>query len=119
MNTITQKIELSSKSKSQRYRDRLKAQNICTVCCKAQARPGKVHCAECAKDRYERGKEYSKNYKNKLRDMVFEAYGDSCVCCGETNPLFLTLDHINNDGNKHRRELFGGQNRGGYHMHLW
>jgi hypothetical protein len=27
------------------------------------------------------------------------------VCCGETEPLFLTLDHINGGGNKHRREI--------------
>jgi hypothetical protein len=32
-----------------------------------------------------------------------------CACCGESQIEFLTLDHINNDGNSHRKEIgFGG-----------
>lgn len=34
---------------------------------------------------------------NKLE--MINAYGGCCVKCGENNPLFLTLDHINNNGN--------------------
>ena len=26
-------------------------------------------------------------------------------CCGETGFEFLTVDHINNDGNEHRRQI--------------
>jgi len=37
----------------------------------------------------------------KYRDTVYAHYGNVCVCCGETNPFFLTVDHVNNDGNKH------------------
>lgn len=33
---------------------------------------------------------------------VIELYGGSCACCGETEPMFLTLDHVNNDGAEHR-----------------
>ena len=36
------------------------------------------------------------------RNIVINAYGGKCACCGETEPLFLEIDHINNDGNKHR-----------------
>jgi hypothetical protein len=28
-----------------------------------------------------------------------------CVCCGESEESFLTVDHIDNDGAKHRKEL--------------
>lgn len=28
-----------------------------------------------------------------------------CACCGEKEILFLTIDHINNNGNKERKEL--------------
>jgi hypothetical protein len=28
-----------------------------------------------------------------------------CVCCGERNLEFLGLDHVNNDGAAHRREI--------------
>ena len=43
-----------------------------------------------------------------LRTEVLCYYGGSpprCGCCGEKEVLFLTLDHINNDGAKHRKEL--------------
>lgn len=43
----------------------------------------------------------------KLRTEIVFAYGSKCNCCGETIPEFLTIDHINNDGADHRRELFG------------
>lgn len=36
------------------------------------------------------------------------AYGGmKCVCCGETIPYFLSLDHIHGGGTKHRK-LLGG-----------
>jgi hypothetical protein len=28
--------------------------------------------------------------------------GRRCACCGETTPDFLTVDHVRNDGRKHR-----------------
>jgi len=31
--------------------------------------------------------------------------GYKCACCGETEPKFLSIDHINNDGAKHKREF--------------
>lgn len=34
---------------------------------------------------------------------VFSHYGRECACCGETEPLFLTMDHVNNDGARHRK----------------
>lgn len=39
-----------------------------------------------------------------VRTQVFEAYGDCCSCCGETNKKFLTLHHINGDGKKAREK---------------
>jgi hypothetical protein len=32
----------------------------------------------------------------------------SCVCCGESVVQFLSLDHINGGGNKHRKEVGTG-----------
>lgn len=40
-----------------------------------------------------------------IRDQVLAAYGSRCRCCGETIKRFLTLDHVNNDGAVHRKEL--------------
>jgi len=53
----------------------------------------------------ERWKQEKQEYLIKIRN----AYGNKCNCCGETNPLFLTIDHINNDGYKIRP-----RNKNGY-----
>lgn len=36
-----------------------------------------------------------------------------CTCCEEKQIMFLSLDHINNDGAAHKKELFGKSRRGG------
>jgi hypothetical protein len=42
-----------------------------------------------------------------LKAKVFDHYGDFCKCCGETYHEFLTVDHINDDGAEHRRNVTG------------
>jgi hypothetical protein len=40
-----------------------------------------------------------------VRDAAYQAYGGyRCACCGETERAFLSIDHIHNDGAKHKRE---------------
>lgn len=45
----------------------------------------------------------------KVRHETFVQYSASqppqCICCGEFREMALTLDHVNNDGGKHRREI--------------
>lgn len=58
--------------------------------------------------------------RKRIRDQVFAAYGGyKCVCCGESEPRFLTLDHINNDGGKFRKESLGKRTAAGYHTYRW
>lgn len=39
-----------------------------------------------------------------LKDAAYAAYGGYvCSCCGEREPMFLCLDHINDDGAAHRK----------------
>ena len=33
------------------------------------------------------------------KKLVYDHYGAMCKCCGEKNIMFLTVDHVNNDGN--------------------
>jgi hypothetical protein len=40
--------------------------------------------------------------------ILLSVYGRVCACCGEDNPEFLTLDHIQNDGKEDRKAM--GQN---------
>ena len=51
-----------------------------------------------------------KNIKTKLQ--IYSFYGNKCNCCGETEIKFLSLDHINNDGAKHRKENPGARTGG-------
>lgn len=37
-----------------------------------------------------------------LRSEVVAAYGGKCACCGESEPKFLQIDHIHNDGAEDR-----------------
>jgi len=41
----------------------------------------------------------------RLRDEVIDAYGGECACCGETRKEYLTIDHIDGNGNKQKREI--------------
>jgi hypothetical protein len=42
---------------------------------------------------------------HRLRDEVIDAYGGECACCGETRREYLTIDHIDGNGNKQKREI--------------
>jgi len=39
----------------------------------------------------------------KVKSDFLEAYGGRCVCCGETEPVFLTMDHGGRDNGPLRR----------------
>jgi hypothetical protein len=57
----------------------------------------------------------SNAYNDKIRQIVLSYYSGgrtACVCCGESEIDFLTLDHINNDGGRERKAL-RGKNAGG------
>lgn len=48
------------------------------------------------------------NKAQENRDIIYIAYGNKCNCCGESNKLFLTIDHVNNDGYKIRQRNKNG-----------
>jgi hypothetical protein len=53
-----------------------------------------------------------------LKSETYAAYGGPiCKCCGETEKMFLSIDHINNDGHLHRKEI--PKVNGGYSMYVW
>ena len=43
-----------------------------------------------------------------VKQRVLNHYGSSCKCCGEDESLFLTVDHIDNDGYKLRKKNGSG-----------
>ena len=56
-----------------------------------------------------RGKYAGKsNFEKRLIVLNFYSKGAlECACCREKGIKFLSIDHINNDGAKHRREIGG------------
>lgn len=119
-----------------RLRARRKAAGICTGCGKNKVEKGCLcplckeyrqrrnasiriagQCFRCAKPN-ENGKKLcddclaaKKIHNAKYKQMVIDAYGGRCACCGEDNQIFLSIDHINNDGNEHRAAGVGCGNK--------
>lgn len=63
---------------------------------------GYKRCRQCrliAKRRYDRKKHQQR------RHQALEAYGGKCACCGVAEEVFLAIDHIENNGNVHRKEI--------------
>ena len=48
---------------------------------------------------------YRRDRNKTARAKVIAYYGGKCACCGESAFEFLTIDHINNNGSMHRKEL--------------
>lgn len=44
-------------------------------------------------------------YAIRLREKIFENYGKKCFLCNEDNIIFLSVDHIDESGSKHREEI--------------
>ena len=82
----------------------------CTKCNRAIDDLRFKKCAHC---RWHSTEGTRKEYE-KLRNELIEYYSEGkncCACCGEKEPMFLSLDHINNDGYTHRQETnsYGSQ----------
>lgn len=94
----------------QNNRDRLKA---------AQERwkaknPGlaKERAAEWYRENREMVRSQERERYRSVKDQVYAAYGGyRCQCCGEAEPKFLSIDHVNNDGNLSRKRYGYGVGR--------
>jgi hypothetical protein len=70
-------------------------------------------CIECARPI---DKIANARSQQKLKLAVMAAYGGSCVCCGESEIRFLTIDHVDGDGASHRRAT---STKGGPQFYRW
>ena len=61
----------------------------------------KSRCTEC--------REWDRLFLKRQRNQVIQHYGGKCVCCGETEYVFLALDHIEGNGNQHRLAVCGSK----------
>ena len=67
-------------------------------------------------DNPEVGRAQGAAWRAKLRQDVLTAYGNACGCCGETHAEFLAMDHVNGNGNRHRKSI---KREGGTKFYLW
>lgn len=59
----------------------------------------------------------SKQYNIDLKIETVAAYGGKCICCGQTDWHFLTIDHIDKRG-RDRDKDENGKNITGYRLYL-
>jgi hypothetical protein len=93
-------------------REVLQSKGLC-VLCPRPAEEGSPTCADCKKrnlQRYYNNKgAYTSQQRERRQRLKLEAlvaYGGAiCTCCAERHTEFLTIDHINEDGAAHRRQL--------------
>lgn len=91
------------------------AKGLCPVCGRPKSTEG-YRCSSCS----ENAKGYYRTHvlrhadtlrvkwkeeARAVRREVIAHLGGKCVCCGETEFTFLCVDHVNNDGNAHRRVI--------------
>jgi len=106
-------IVYSERSRGKNYR-----QHTCLVCYRKHVAANEKKRRQADPERYrsynrkhwarhgEVKRKTKKESHQKLKAQVFAAYGGfRCVCCGETEPSMLTIDHVNNDGAEHRKRL--------------
>jgi hypothetical protein len=75
----------------------------CCITCGDGLDSKNVRCAKCR----DHAAVLAAKIRRKLLKTIMDHYGAICACCGEKNPLFLTLDHKNNDGAEQRRIMPG------------
>lgn len=98
-----QRNKVAGKECKSLKREQYKKNGLCSRCGLKTPKDGQLTCTHCL--------EKLRAYVQILKDKVYSGYGGyHCVCCGETVQQFLTLDHIANDGAKHRADIFGGRN---------
>jgi hypothetical protein len=74
----------------------------------ARKTDGPYHtCSACRADL----RSFYKVRRTRIRQQILTRYGNACHCCGERQPLFLTIDHIHNDGKVDRKSAGGCTNR--------
>lgn len=94
-----------------KYKKRIKKafkEGFCSRCLKEPIHSGKA-CKVCI--------DKLSVYRKSIRDKVFCAYGGyKCSCCGESEESFLSIDHIENNGNVLRKTLKQGS---GHALYFW
>lgn len=93
----------ASTIRSLRYQRKLKASGLCTQCRTPREKYAWL-CNVC----HEKSTYRIRRCNSNAKTNVIAAYGGACVCCGETERDFLTIDHALGNGAQERRLLNNG-----------
>lgn len=122
---ITQK--LSGAVRQKRCRERRKSRGLCPNCGKFPPLLGHTRCEKC-RTRHNRddrtrsttileatGTHPVTTRHRAARLEAIAHYGGKCAACDITHPAFLTFDHVNDDGARHRKTERGAKT----HIFIW
>lgn len=105
----------TEKPKSEYHRNRREVDGLagyCKACMSAATKSwhdrNKDHTTARKLANSERRSEQQRLMVLSVRREVLTHYGGKCACCGETELMFLCIDHVNGGGRKHRDEVGGG-----------
>lgn len=93
---------IKDKAQNKAMKDAWRAAGKCSGCGTPLEDDSFKTCLKC--------REKCRSQLKRLRDTVIHHYGAKCKCCGETTYEFLTIDHVNGGGSKHR-EAVGGTSK--------
>jgi hypothetical protein len=96
----------ASKRANKKTRADRVSSGLCSRCGKEPRFFGTVFCEACRERANEITTKHRKATKAEYVNQVLAHYGAYCACCGERNRLFLTIDHVNNDGFLHRKTVY-------------
>lgn len=108
----------SKKNSRNKLWEQRKKDKICVYCgCNSIRSEDTIGCIECLNKKVKSQTKSGKNnkdrqvlYRKRIKKIVIDKYGGKCACCNETELLFLTIDHINNDGHIERKSMAKGRN---------
>jgi hypothetical protein len=107
------------KSKQAQYRTERRSAGLCPGCGKRPPDEDRNYCSSCRtiKTRnVDLGRKDADRRAlwTKRKLAAYAAYGGAaCACCGETEECFLSLDHVNDNGGQHRKEI------GAANLYVW
>lgn len=79
-------------------RPRMKRNYVCGSCRNARNKIRYANDPTFKGQTDKRVQDWKRKNRKELVATINAIYGGACSCCGEVEPLFLEIDHVNNDG---------------------